>query len=461
MAEQVSYRRELLTWMVIAVEFTLLNTTELLWHLLFNQSGIKSGLIIWTISYIIAISIDPPLVQSRVVRSDQIATKVLKTTFLMSLSFLVLMSLLELHVLGVKAIILTMFKIFFVVFLSRTICRKIIKKLRSNGRNTRSIIFVGAGLNHSVLYKYMANDISTGYRVIGYFDDTPSQHFEGLIPMLGNIEDTTKWLQDRKVDMLFCNLPSWRSSQILEIIDYCENHLIHFYSVPNVHNYVSHSMQVEFLDDIPVLTLRPEPLRHPTARLAKRIFDVVFSGIFLVFFFWWIFIVVTIITKITMPGPIFFIQKRNGIKGKEFNCIKFRSMKVNSNADKLQATLNDPRKTKWGEILRKTNIDEMPQFINVLLGDMSVVGPRPHMLLHTEEYCGQIDKYMVRHYAKPGITGWAQVTGNRGETKYLWQMEERIRKDIWYVENWNFMLDIRIIVMTIFNMFGGEKGNAY
>lgn len=461
MAEQVSYRKEIFTLMVIAIEFVLLNLLELLLHLIFNQPHIKSGLIIWDISYIIAIAFDPPLVQSRVVRSDQIATRVLKTTFYMSMSFLVLITVLGYHVLGIKLIILTSVKIFFVLFISRTVCRKIIKRMRSKGRNTRSLVFVGAGINHRALYKCMTNDISTGYRVLGYFDDTPSKHFEGLIPMLGNVEDTTKWLSNRKVDMLFCNLPSWRANQILEIIDYCENHLIHFYSVPNVHNYVSHSMQVEFLDDIPVLTLRYEPLRHPSARLAKRIFDIAFSLTFLIFFFWWILIIVTIITKITMPGPIFFIQKRNGIKGKEFNCIKFRSMKVNSNADKLQATLNDPRKTRWGDILRKTNIDEMPQFINVLLGDMSVVGPRPHMLLHTEEYCGQIDKYMVRHYAKPGITGWAQVTGNRGETKYLWQMEERIRKDIWYVENWNFMLDIRIIIMTIFNMFGREKGNAY
>jgi lipopolysaccharide/colanic/teichoic acid biosynthesis glycosyltransferase len=136
-------------------------------------------------------------------------------------------------------------------------------------------------------------------------------------------------------------------------------------------------------------------------------------------------------------------------------------MKVNDDADKIQATLNDPRKTKWGNIMRKTNIDELPQFINVLRGDMSIVGPRPHMVLHTEEYGNKIDKYMVRHYAKPGITGWAQVTGSRGETKELRDMEERIRKDIWYVENWTFMLDIRIIYLTIRNMFGGEKGNAY
>ena len=136
-------------------------------------------------------------------------------------------------------------------------------------------------------------------------------------------------------------------------------------------------------------------------------------------------------------------------------------MRVNADADKVQATKNDPRKTKWGNIMRKTNIDELPQFINVLLGDMSIVGPRPHMVKHTEEYGALVDKYMVRHYTKPGITGWAQVTGSRGETSELWMMEERIKKDIWYVENWSLLLDIKIILKTITNALGGEKGNAY
>ena len=162
-----------------------------------------------------------------------------------------------------------------------------------------------------------------------------------------------------------------------------------------------------------------------------------------------------------MPGPVFFRQKRNGINGDEFTCLKFRSMRVNADADKVQATKDDPRKTKWGNIMRKTNIDELPQFINVLWGDMSIVGPRPHMVKHTEEYGALVDKYMVRHYTKPGITGWAQVTGSRGETSELWMMEERIKKDIWYVENWSLLLDIKIIIKTITNVFGGETGNAY
>ena len=158
-----------------------------------------------------------------------------------------------------------------------------------------------------------------------------------------------------------------------------------------------------------------------------------------------------------MPGPLFFRQKRNGLNDKVFYCIKFRSMRVNDDADKVQATKDDPRKTKWGNIMRKTNIDELPQFINVLLGDMSVVGPRPHMLKHTEEYSQLIDKYMVRHFVRPGITGWSQVTGFRGETKELSQMEGRVKGDIWYIEHWTFWLDLYIIFKTIANAIRGEK----
>ena len=161
--------------------------------------------------------------------------------------------------------------------------------------------------------------------------------------------------------------------------------------------------------------------------------------------------------KLSSPGPVFFKQKRSGEDGREFWCYKFRSMKVNTQCDTLQATENDPRKTRIGEIMRKTSVDELPQFINVLKGDMSIVGPRPHMLKHTEEYSNLINKFMVRHFVKPGITGWAQVTGYRGETKELWQMEGRVQRDIWYIEHWTFLLDLYIMYKTVYNAIRGEK----
>ena len=189
----------------------------------------------------------------------------------------------------------------------------------------------------------------------------------------------------------------------------------------------------------------------------KRCFDIVSSLGFLLTFFPIIFIIIAPIIKLTSKGPIFFKQKRTGENGEEFSCLKFRTMNVNKDADRVQATQNDSRVTPIGAFLRKTNLDETPQFLNVLYGNMSIVGPRPHMLQHTEVYSRLIDKYMVRHYIKPGITGWAQVTGYRGETKDLSEMEGRVKQDVWYIENWTFWLDIKIIFLTAYNMIKGEE----
>jgi len=203
--------------------------------------------------------------------------------------------------------------------------------------------------------------------------------------------------------------------------------------------------------------MRDEPLDNDVNRWAKRVFDMVFALLVIVLVFPWLLPIVWVGTMLSSPGPLFFKQLRTGLDGKNFYCYKFRSMKINKDADKLQATKNDPRKTKWGNFLRKSNIDELPQFWNVLTGSMSVVGPRPHMLAHTEEYSALISKYMVRHLVKPGITGYAQVTGFRGETKQLSEMEGRVERDIWYLENWTMFLDLKIVFLTIYNVVKGEE----
>jgi exopolysaccharide biosynthesis polyprenyl glycosylphosphotransferase len=206
--------------------------------------------------------------------------------------------------------------------------------------------------------------------------------------------------------------------------------------------------------------LRPEPLQIPFNRIVKRGFDIVFSSLTLLVLTPIVFPIVALLIKLSSRGPIFFKQERTGEQGNSFWCWKFRTMQVNPDADKVQATWNDARITSIGRFLRKTNMDELPQFLNVLKGEMSVVGPRPHMLKHTEDYRQRVSKFLVRHFAKPGITGWAQVNGFRGETKQVSDMEKRVEADIWYVENWSLLLDLRIIFKTILNMIRGEK-NAY
>jgi putative colanic acid biosynthesis UDP-glucose lipid carrier transferase len=260
-------------------------------------------------------------------------------------------------------------------------------------------------------------------------------------------------------DELYVCLSRQDRDIIRRISQFCDHNVIRFYFVPISVETLGIDMKREFLDNIEIFTTYDNKLERPSNKLVKRIFDIVFSIIFLIptaliFPFVWL------IIKIQSPGPLLFKQARTGIDGQTFNMLKFRSMHVNDDADKLQATKDDPRKYPFGDFMRKTNIDELPQFINVLRGDMSIVGPRPHMLAHTEQYSELIDKYMVRHFVKPGLTGWAQVTGFRGETKELWQMEGRVKRDIWYMEHWSIWLDIRIIWMTIKTIFIHDK-NAY
>lgn len=332
---------------------------------------------------------------------------------------------------------------------------------RGRPSHIHNIVIVGSSENAAELYKEIMETKTLGYNVLGYFDDVPNPLFPPKANYLGKPSNVIDYLsRHQDVHELYCCLPSRRSNEILDIIHYCMHNLVHFFSMPNVSNYVHHRMHFTMFGDVPCMSLYNEPLSLLENRIIKRSFDIAVSALFLCTLFPFILIVVAVVTKITMPGPIFFRQKRTGLDGRDFYCLKFRSMKVNKDADTVQATLNDPRKTKWGNIMRKTNIDELPQFINVLMGDMSIVGPRPHMVKQTFDYSQIIDYYMVRHLIKPGITGWSQVTGFRGETKELSQMEGRVRGDIWYMEHWSLWLDIYIMYKTVANVVQGDK-NAY
>ena len=192
-------------------------------------------------------------------------------------------------------------------------------------------------------------------------------------------------------------------------------------------------------------------------QILKRGFDIVFSLCFLCLVFPFILLFVFVVTEFTMPGKLFFVQKRTGLNGKTFKCYKFRSMRKNPHSEVRQATKGDDRVTRWGYIMRKTSLDETPQFINVLMGDMSIVGPRPHMLKHTDEFTELVDGYMLRHQVKPGVTGWSQVNGYRGEIRKPEDIENRVKFDLWYIDNWSFLLDLRIIFKTVTLCFGNDS----
>ncbi|BCS86170.1 hypothetical protein prwr041_20630 [Prevotella herbatica] len=309
------------------------------------------------------------------------------------------------------------------------------------------------------MYNTMIGDPTTGYRVKGYYSNKIITNNPQNLNYLGDMKALYHNMEnspDTSIDDVFCSLSHDHNDEIAQIMKFCDAHLIRFYYIPRMFGNYRLRLKPEMMGETLTYTNHLEPLSCTTNKLIKRLFDVTIS-IFCCICLIPIIPIIALIIKIQSPGPIFFKQERTGFEGKTFNCYKFRSMHVNKDADTAQATKDDPRKFAFGNFMRKTNIDELPQFWNVLKGDMSIVGPRPHMLHHTQIYSELIDKYMVRHFCKPGITGWAQVTGFRGETKELWQMEERVERDIWYIEHWTFMLDIKIIYKTIKSVIIPDK----
>ncbi len=337
------------------------------------------------------------------------------------------------------------------------IVREIIKNLRRRGYNFVRVVIVGTGDTAMMMYSQLISDACFGYRVLGFFGD--SRPADASLHYIGKIDLLDKFVKKAMVDEIFYCPSSEDSVGMGETLRIADDNVVKFFYVPPIPKYISRSFDAYRVGTTPVLSQRHNPLANSYNRAFKRMFDIVFSGLFLIVFPV-ILIPVAIAIKLSSPGPVFFTQERTGYRGRNFKCIKFRTMKVNSQADSLQATEHDPRKTKVGDFLRRTNIDELPQFINVFLGDMSVVGPRPHMLRHTEQYSRLVDRYMVRHVVKPGITGWAQVNGYRGLTDEIWKMEKRVEYDVWYIENWSAPLDFKIVMRTIVNAIRGDR-NAF
>lgn len=261
-------------------------------------------------------------------------------------------------------------------------------------------------------------------------------------------------------DLYVCIAPE-RMEDVTALVKEADRQLIRLKFIPDMGRTLAASFTISYLGgEFPMMTLRNEPLERLESRFKKRAFDLIFSFLVIILLLSWLYPIIAIIIRMESRGPILFRQQRSGRNDIPFWCYKFRSMTVNGDSNVKQATKNDSRVTRVGRFLRRTSLDELPQFFNVFEGNMSVVGPRPHMLKHTEEYRALIDKFMVRHFAKPGITGWAQVNGLRGETKETEDMERRVEHDIFYVENWSLMWDVRIIFLTIINVFRGED-NAF
>jgi len=294
--------------------------------------------------------------------------------------------------------------------------------------------------------------------IAGVFDDKSGGQY-GL-PLLGNIADCVSYAQEHKITEIYSTLSPKSCPMLTGLAQLAEKSFIRFRFVPDLTDYADNNCQIDFIDNTAVISLRNEPLSDISGQLKKRIFDVIFSSFVLIFILSWLVPILAVLIKLDSKGPVFFTQLRSGKNNVPFRVIKLRTLRINDEADQKQVTRGDQRITRLGRFLRKTNLDELPQFFNVLAGDMSIVGSRPHMLKHTEEYARLYDNYMLRHYTKPGITGWAQVNGYRGEIKETEQLRMRVEHDIWYMENWNIWLDMKIVGLTIFKTLAGDK-NAF
>lgn len=343
----------------------------------------------------------------------------------------------------ISFVIIVLFKYFFFFYL---------KKYRlMTHNNYRNAVIIGYTQEAIRLKEVFENRKDYGYRFQGFFSDK-KQNSE----VKGRIDDLKPFIIENKIDEIYCSLNEISNEKLKELVEFADDNKKTIKFIPDTKDIFSKNLKIDYYELFPVLSLQKTQLHNPAIKGLKRFFDILFSLFVIVFVLSWLIPLVGIIIKIESNGPIFFKQGRPGIDEKEFFCYKFRSMKINGTTEK-EASRNDPRVTKIGKFLRKTSIDELPQFFNVLLGDMSVVGPRPHLWSQNKAYASKIKKYMVRHYVKPGITGLAQVKGYRGEIETDEDMINRIKYDVFYIENWSFAMDLKIIVQTVVNIFKGEE----
>jgi len=317
------------------------------------------------------------------------------------------------------------------------------------GGNFRKTIIIGNNESVKELKEFFVKQKELGY------ENRKTFNFKSTSEL--NLEECFDFILSRNIDEVYCSANELEESQINLLIEFCENNFKILKFISKRGGLLSKKLKTDTYGLSTVQSLRQMPLSNDYNTFLKRAFDITFSLLVIIFFLSWVAPLIALFIKIESRGPILFKQTRNGIKYKEFTCYKFRSMIENNDADIQQATKNDKRVTKIGKILRKTSLDELPQFYNVLIGNMSVVGPRPHMIKENERYSKSVNKFMVRHFVKPGITGLAQVKGFRGEIETDEDIINRVKYDIYYLENWSLILDINIVFLTSINFLTGQK----
>jgi len=414
----------------------------------FMSVYILHGNLSWVIAYVV-------FTKKNLFLRDNYANRLLRITKRQGVFYLVA------AVLGAFLVPGSFFKVFFLKYTLLFYLGKItfywifyfyLKHRRSSRINFTNAAIIGKNETADVLRRILESNPSLGYNFTGFIctDCSETEHYLGTIEQLDELIDT------HHIHTIFHTVSFYDNGhdehQGKKVLQICNNKGIRLHFVPRNQRWFNpRRNDIMSIGDMVMLNPQEIPLDNVGSRVQKRLFDILFASMVCLFILSWLYPIVALLIKLSSRGPVIFKQQRTGINNRTFVCYKFRSMKPNRDADRKQATANDQRITRIGRFLRRSNLDEFPQFFNVLKGDMSIVGPRPHMLSHTEEYAALIDRYLIRHYVKPGITGWAQVKGYRGETSNLGAMEKRVKADMEYIENWTFSWDLRIIWLTIFS----------
>lgn len=317
------------------------------------------------------------------------------------------------------------------------------------GGNLRRVVIIGLNQKTDQLRKFFDENPEYGYKLMKTFDMSG--------PERSSLQECFDYIMGNNIDEVYSSVAELNNEELIQLTDFTDNNLKILKFLPDNKDIYSKRLDFMYYGYLPILSLRKIPMEEPFNKFVKRSFDIVLSLLIIVGVLSWLTPLLGLLIKLESKGPVFFKQKRNGLDYQEFFCYKFRSMRPNPQAHLHQVSKNDERVTKVGRIIRKTSIDELPQFINVLKGEMSVVGPRPHMVSHTHMYAERIDKFMVRHFIKPGITGLAQVSGYRGEVETDKDIINRVKYDIFYLENWSLFLDLKIIFQTVYNAIRGDK----
>jgi len=330
---------------------------------------------------------------------------------------------------------------------------------KKSNRLFNKVIIIGYNNTAKKLARYFLEE-GLNIQLVGFTEESLNVMELSNYPILSEIKNTVLIAKKMGVQEIFSTIPPEQNQYIYTILHEAERECIRFKVVPDFTSLIKTPVVIDYIRDLPILSLRRDPLDNAGNQIKKRILDVAVSLLVVIFILSWLIPFIGIFILIESAGPVFFSQQRSGKNNKKFKCLKFRSMYVNQEADTVQATKFDLRVTRVGAFLRRTSLDEFPQFINVLIGEMSLVGPRPHMVKHTSDYSKIVDNFMIRQFLKPGITGWAQINGFRGQITDHQQIKSRVTSDLWYLENWTIWLDIRILFLTVYKVFKGDE-NAF